>query len=46
MKKLKGVPDKSNDRGKMIDPSMAIFVQGHLDEAVVSTLTPQIISFW
>jgi len=44
MKKLKGVLDNSSDRGKMIDPGRAIFVQGDLDEALVSTLTPKIIA--
>ena len=44
MQKLHGVLDKSNDREKMIDPERAIFVQGDLDEALVSTLTPKIIA--
>jgi ClpP class serine protease len=44
MRKLKGVLDKSNDREKMIDPGRAIFVQGDMDEALVSALTPKIIA--
>jgi ATP-dependent protease ClpP protease subunit len=44
MKKLKGVLDKANDREKMIDTGRAIFVQGDLEEALVSTLTPKIFA--
>jgi ATP-dependent protease ClpP protease subunit len=44
MKKLKRVLDKSNDKEKMIDHGRAIFVQGDLDETLVSTLTPQILA--
>ncbi len=44
MRKLKGLLDKSNDEEKMIDQGRAIFVQGCLDDALVSTLTPQILA--
>ena len=44
MKKIKRVLGKSNYKEKMIDHRRAIFVQGELDDALVSTLTPQILS--
>ena len=36
--------DKSNDRAKMIDNERAIFIQGDLNETLVASLTPQILS--
>jgi ATP-dependent protease ClpP protease subunit len=44
MKKFKRALDKSNDKEKMVDPGRAIFVQGDMDEALVSALTPKIIA--
>ena len=35
---------KSSDQVKLIDYDRAIFVQGNLDDSLVSTLTPKILS--
>lgn len=44
MNKAKGILDKSNEHLKMIDHERAIFVQGELDDALVSALTPKILA--
>jgi ATP-dependent protease ClpP protease subunit len=44
MKKAKRVLDMQDDRLKMIDHGRAIFIQGELDETLVSTLNSRILA--
>lgn len=43
MKRVRRAMDYSNDRIRVIDCNRAIFVQGDLDDALFSSLTPKII---
>ena len=44
MKRVRRAMDYSNDRIRVIDCNRAIFVQGDLDDALFSSLTPKIIA--